>query len=143
MAREVRVDTGPSRYAQIVSVGPHVLPADEPGDVGGRDAGPNPYELLLAALGACTSMTVQLYADRRQWPLRGVHVSLSHAKVHADDCAHCDTEIRMLDQIDMAIVFDGDLSTEQQQKLMEVAERCPVHRTLDSSVRIRSRLDSR
>jgi uncharacterized OsmC-like protein len=140
MPRSVRVNSGPSRYLQIISVGPHVLQADEPNDFGGNDAGPNPYELLLAALGACTSMTVRMYAERKQWPLRGVQVSLSYAKVHAEDCAECETKVGMIDRIELGISFTGDLSEEQQRRLLEIANKCPVHRTLVSRVQIDTRL---
>ena len=140
MPRSVRVSSGPSRYLQIISVGPHVLQADEPNDFGGNDAGPNPYELLLAALGACTSMTVRMYAERKQWPLKEVQVSLSYARIHAEDCAECDTKIGMVDRIEVEVSFTGDLSEDQQRKLFEIANECPVHRTLISRVHIDARL---
>jgi putative redox protein len=117
-----------------------VLQADEPNDFGGNDAGPNPYELLLAALGACTSMTVRMYAERKQWPLKEVQVSLSYARIHAEDCAECDTKIGMVDRIEVEVSFTGDLSEDQQRKLFEIANECPVHRTLISRVHIDARL---
>lgn len=138
MSRTVTVNSEISRYAQNISVGPHILRADEQNDVGGNDAGPNPYELLLAALGACTSVTVRMYADRKQWPLRGVQVSLSYSKVHAEDCAQCDTKDGMVDRIELRISFTGDLSDEQKNRLLEIANKCPVHRTLISKVQIES-----
>ena len=101
----------------------------------------NPYELLLAALGACTSMTVRMYAERKQWPLQGVQVSLSYAKVHAEDCAECETKVGMVDRIEVGISFTGDLSEEQQRKLLEIANKCPVHRTLVSRAQIDTRLE--
>jgi putative redox protein len=128
------------KYAQIVSVGPHTLQADEPTDYGGNDLGPNPYEYLLAALGACTSMTVQMYAERKGWPLRGVQLSLAYARVHAEDCAECETKVGMVDRIDLEIAFSGDLTDEQQRKLLEIANKCPVHRTLVSQAHIATRL---
>jgi putative redox protein len=140
MSRNVFVNSGSRKYAQNISVGPHVLQADEPSEYGGNDVGPNPYELLLAALGACTSMTVQMYAERKQWPLRGVHVSLAHEKIHAEDCAQCETRVGMVDRIEVAISFTGDLSDEQQRKLLEIADKCPVHRTLVSRVEIDTKL---
>ena len=140
MPRTVTVTAGQSRYVQNISVGPHLLKADEPAEVGGNDAGPNPYELLLAALGACTSMTVRMYAERKQWPLQGVHVGLSYAKVHAEDCAECDAEVRLMDRIEMDITFLGDLSEDQKRRLVDIAGKCPVHRTLTSQVQIRTRL---
>ena len=139
MPRNVYVDAGRLRYAQTISVGPHTLQGDEPSDVGGNDAGPNPYELLLAALGTCTSITVRMYAERKQWPLQGVHIGLSYAGVHAEHSAQCETEVRMVSLIEMELSFFGDLSEEQQRRLMEIANKCPVHRTLTSQIQIRSR----
>ena len=138
MPRDVCVDAGRARYVENISVGAHVLQADEPGDAGGNDAGPGPYELLLGALGACASITVRMYAERRQWPLEGVRVRLSYAKAHAEDCVACETEVRMIDRIDMEISFTGPLSEEQRLRLMEIANHCPVHRTLTSQVQIRA-----
>jgi putative redox protein len=138
--RDVCIDAGPLRYVQTITIGPHVLQADEPSKVGGDDAGPNPYELLLAALGSCASITIRMYADRKQWPLLGVRVCLSYARVHAEDCAECDTESGMVDRIEMGISFTGDLSQEQSRRLIEIANKCPVHRTLVSQVQISSRL---
>ena len=140
MPRSVFVHSGSMRYGQNISVGSHVLQADEPSDYGGNDVGPNPYELLLAALGACTSMTVQMYAERKQWPLHGVQVSLSYEKIHAEDCAECETKVGMVDRIEVGISFTGDLSAEQQRRLLEIANKCPVHRTLVSRVQIDTRL---
>lgn len=140
MPRTVMVNSGIVRYAQNISVGPHLLRADEPHNSGGNDIGPNPYELLLSALGACTSMTLRMYAERKQWPLRGVQVRLAHSKIHAEDCAACDTKQGTLDQIDAEISLIGDLSEDQRQRLMEIADRCPVHRTLISEVQIRTTL---
>jgi len=137
--RKVSVAPGRSKYLQDITVGPHKLHADEPSDVGGGDAAPTPYELLLAALGACTSITVQMYAERRRWPLEGVHVELSYAKVHADDCASCDTEVRTIERIEREISLLGDLSEEQRQRLMDIADKCPLHRTLTSQIEIRTR----
>ena len=140
MPRKVSVASGRLKYVQEISVGPHLLNADEPRDVGGDDAGPNPYELLLSALGACTSITVQVYAVRKQWRLEGVHVSLSYAKVHAEDCANCDTEVRTIDRIDVELSFRGNLSEDQRNRLMQIAGKCPIHRTLTSKIAILTRL---
>jgi uncharacterized OsmC-like protein len=117
-------------------VGSHALQADELSDSGGDDVGPDPYELLLAALGACASITVRMYAERKLWPLEGVHIVLTHAKIHAEDCATCDSKSAMIDQIEMGISFVGDLSEDQQRRLLEIASICPVHRTLTSRVQI-------
>ena len=140
MPRIVSVNSGPLQYGQTISIGPHVLHADEPNEFGGNDTGPNPYELLLAALGACTSMTVRMYAERKQWPLLEVQVSLSHARVHAEDCAECDTKVGMVDGIELGISLVGDLSEDQRLRLLEIANKCPVHRTLVSQVQIDAKL---
>jgi len=138
--RSVVVNAGPSGYVQNMSIGPHLLQADEPSDYGGHDSGPNPYELLLAALGACTSITVRMYAARKQWPLHGVQVRLTHSRIHAEDCAECETKKGMIDRIETEISFIGDLSEAQRHRLLEIANKCPVHRTLVSEVQIRTRL---
>jgi len=140
MPRTVMVNSGLVRYAQNISVGPHLLQADEPRDSAGNDVGPNPYELLLSALGACTSMTLCMYAERKRWPLLGVQVRLTHSKIYAEDCVACDTKRGTLDQIDAEISLIGDLSEDQRQRLMEVADRCPVHRTMVSEIQIRTTL---
>jgi uncharacterized OsmC-like protein/alpha-beta hydrolase superfamily lysophospholipase len=131
---------GISRLAQDVRVGRHRLGADEPLEGGGSDLGPNPYDLLLAALGACTSMTLRLYADRKTWPLERVTVRLSHQKIHAADCADCETREGRVDRIEREIEVRGRLDDEQRQRLLEIAEKCPVHRTLHSEIKIASRL---
>ena len=142
MSRSVVVEDGRLRYAQSVLVGPHLLQGDEPVSVGGSDVGPNPYELLLAALGTCTSITVRMYADRKQWPLESVHIELSYARVHADDSTACDKELKLVDGIEMELRFRGELSESQRQRLTEIANKCPVHRTLESPIPIRARLAS-
>jgi len=134
--RVVVQETRKSKFNQVISVGPHRLIADEPVAAGGEDAGPGPYDLLLAGLGACTSMTMRLYADRKSLPLDRVTVSLKHSKIYAKDCAECETRDGMLDQIERDIAMDGALDPEQRKKLMEIADKCPVHRTLTSEIRI-------
>jgi uncharacterized OsmC-like protein/pimeloyl-ACP methyl ester carboxylesterase len=129
-------ETRNSKLQQTVSTGPHHLLADEPVSAGGEDTGPGPYDFLLAGLGACTSMTMRLYADRKSLPLERVTVTLKHQKIHAEDCAECETKEGMLDQIDRVIAMEGALDTEQRKKLMEIADKCPVHRTLTSEIRI-------
>ena len=131
---------GISRQAQEILVGQHRLAADEPTEAGGSDLGPNPSDLLLAALGACTSMTLRLYADHKQWPLEQTTVRLSHEKIHAADCADCETREGKIDQIEREIELVGPLDAQQRQRLLEIAEKCPVHRTLHSEIKIRSRL---
>jgi putative redox protein len=132
-------ETRNSKFQQTVSIGPHRLLADEPVAAGGEDTGPGPYDFLLAGLGACTSMTMRLYADRKSLPLQRVTVTLQHSKIHAEDCAECETKAGMLDQIDRTIAMEGTLDAEQRGKLMEIADKCPVHRTLTSEIRIVTR----
>lgn len=129
-------ETRKSKFNQIITVGPHRLVADEPVAAGGEDAGPGPYDFLLAGLGACTSMTMRLYADRKSLPLDRVTVTLKHSKIYAKDCAECEMRDGMLDQIERDIAMDGALDAEQRKKLMEIADKCPVHRTLTSEIRI-------
>ncbi len=129
-------ETRNGKFQQTVSVGPHQLVADEPIAAGGDDSGPGPYDYLLAGLGACTSMTMRMYADRKSLPLDRVTVTLEHRKIHAEDCAECETRTGMLDQIERAITIEGALDAEQRTKLMEIADKCPVHRTLKSEIRI-------
>ena len=135
MVRETRN----SKFQQSVSVGPHRLLADEPVAAGGEDTGPGPYDFVLAGLGACTSMTMRLYADRKSLPLERVTVTLKHSKIHAQDCAECETKAGMLDQIERVIAMEGALDAEQRRKLMEIADKCPVHRTLTSEIHIVTR----
>jgi uncharacterized OsmC-like protein/alpha-beta hydrolase superfamily lysophospholipase len=138
--REVVVhETRNGTFQQGVSIGPHRLLADEPVAAGGQDTGPAPYDLLLAGLGACTSMTMRLYADRKSLPLERTTVTLRHSKIYAQDCAECETRTGMLDQIERIISMDGALDAEQRKKLMEIADKCPVHRTLTSEIRIVTR----
>ena len=129
-------ETRNGKFQQTVSVGPHRMLADEPIAAGGEDTGPGPYDLVLAGLGACTSMTMRLYADRKSLPLERVTVTLKHSKIHAEDCADCETKAGMLDQIERVIAMEGALDAEARKKLMEIADKCPVHRTLTSEVHI-------
>jgi uncharacterized OsmC-like protein/alpha/beta superfamily hydrolase len=131
-------ETRRGKFQQEVIVGAHRLLADEPVAVGGMDSGPGPYDLLLAGLGACTSMTLRLYAERKELPLKQTTVRLHHNKVHAADCAECETKEGMIDRIERAITLDGDLDAEQRARLMEIADKCPVHRTLESEIDIRT-----
>jgi uncharacterized OsmC-like protein/pimeloyl-ACP methyl ester carboxylesterase len=129
-------ETRNSKFQNAVIVGPHHLLADEPTAVGGEDTGPGPYDYVLAGLGACTSMTMRMYAERKSLPLERVTVTLSHNKIHAEDCAECETKVGMLDQFDRVIAMEGPLDAEQRKKLMEIADKCPVHRTLTSEIHI-------
>jgi len=138
--RGVVVSGAANGFAQQIAVGPHRSTSDEPVSAGGTDTGPNPYDLLLAALGSCTSMTLAVYARRKEWPLESVTVALRHSRVHADDCESCETKAGLLDRIDREIQLHGPLSDEQRARLLEIAEKCPVHRTLTSKIDIRTRL---
>ena len=138
--RVVTVHGDAAGFAQQISVGRHHLAGDEPTAAGGTDSGPNPYDLLLAALGSCTSMTVALYARRKGWPLQSVTVRLRHSRIHAADCASCETKEGLLDHIDRDLELSGDLSAEQRTRLLDIAGKCPVHRTLTSEIDIQTRL---
>ena len=133
----VRTATG---FRTEVEVGGHHLVVDEPVPVGGTDAGPSPYEMLLAALGACTAMTLRIYADKRKWPLERARVSLQHRKVHAQDCADCDHEGGEDGRGGAGGDLEGALTEEQRAKLVEIAERCPVHQTLRSKIQVNTRV---
>jgi putative redox protein len=126
-------------FLQEVNSGRHHLQADEPVEAGGHDAAPGPYDYLLIALGVCTSMTVGLYARRRQFPLQNITVLLWHARIHAEDCEACETKQGLLDRIDVRVELTGPLTPDQHAKLLEIAGKCPVHRTLKSEIDIRLR----
>jgi putative redox protein len=138
--RRVTVRGAADAFVQEIVAGRHQLRSDEPEADGGTDAGPTPYDLLLAALGSCTSMTVGMYARRKQWPLTRVTVRLGHSRVHARDCAVCDREDAMLTVIDRDVEFEGPLSDAQRERLLAIANRCPVHLTLASRIDIRTTL---
>ena len=123
-----------------VTANAHALVADEPVSVGGTDAGPTPYDYLLVALGSCTAMTLRMYADRKGWPLESVTARLSHQKVHVGDCAECETKDGRIDRIGLDIELEGPLDEPQRRRLLEIAERCPVHRTLESEVMMETSL---
>lgn len=131
-------DKGP--FAETVRIGPHVLPADEPMPNGGNDSGPDPYGYLLAALGTCTAMTLRSYARLKKWPLQKVRVQLTHDKIYARDCADCETKDGKVDKIDRVIALEGPLDDEQRKRLLEIADRCPVHKTLTSEIKIATTL---
>ncbi|MDX1778816.1 MAG: OsmC family protein [Thermodesulfobacteriota bacterium] len=127
-------------YQQEVKTDQHTIIADEAKDVGGDGRGPDPYDLLLSALGSCTSMTIMMYARRKEWPLEGVQVKLNHEKIHATDCDECITEEGKLDQITKTIYLKGDLTQEQRERILEIADRCPVNRTLTTECRVVGKL---
>src|SRR6185295_646523 len=127
-------------FEQNIVMGRHQLKSDEPVEAGGTDTGPTPYDLLLAALGSCTSMTLRIYANHKKLPLEGIRVRLRHGKIYAADCANCETKEGKLDHIEREIEVLGELTEEQRLRLLEIADRCPVHRTLTSEIEIVSRL---
>jgi putative redox protein len=129
-----------SGFAQTVEVGDHRLTADEPLAAGGTDTGPTPYDLLAAALGSCTSMTISYYARRNQWPLESVTVRVGHSRIHAADCKQCHTKEGRVERLELAIELTGPLSAEQRQELLRIAGRCPVHKTLKSEIDIQTSL---
>lgn len=126
-------------FAQEIEVGSHHLIADEPLEFGGTNTGASPYDLLLAALGSCTSMTISLFARQKHWPLQNVEVSLWHSKIHAADCAECETRAGRIDRIEREIRLTGALTGEQRSKLIQIADSCPVHRTLTSEINIKTK----
>jgi putative redox protein len=137
---KVIVTGASAEFVQNVTAGRHHFRADEPSDMGGRDEGPDPYGLLLAALGVCTSMTLGWYARQKKLPLERVTVRLKHSRIHASDCANCETKNGRLDEIQREIELEGPLDDEQRARLLEMADKCPVHRTLTSEIVIRTQL---
>jgi putative redox protein len=134
---------GAGNFEQEITAGKHRLVADEPLSAGGGDAGPDPYDYLLASLGVCTSMTIGFYSRRNKLPLENITVSLRHSRIYAKDCEECETKEGMLDRIEMEIEMTGPLTAEQREKLMEIAAICPIHRTLTSEINIRTRAASK
>ena len=138
--RSVSVEGPATGFRTEVEVGGHRLVVDEPTAVGGSDEGPTPYEMVLAGLGACTAMTLRIYADRKKWPLERARISLRHRKVHAQDCIDCDQKATRMDVVDRIITLEGALTAEQRAKLLEIANRCPVHQTLQSKIQVNTTL---
>ncbi|MDX1711241.1 MAG: bifunctional alpha/beta hydrolase/OsmC family protein [Rhodovibrionaceae bacterium] len=137
----VVMETREGRFTQAISAGGHALRADEPESIGGLGSGPAPYDFLLAGLGACTSMTLRLYAERKEWPLERATVELEHDRIHAEDCEDCETKDGKVDRIRRKIALEGNLDDEQRQRLLEIADKCPVHRTLTSEIKIETQAD--
>ncbi len=134
-------EAGPGQFAEVVRAGRHVLSADEPFAAGGTDTGPGPYEYLVAALGTCTTMTLRMYVKRKNWPVGRITVKVAHDRIHAEDCGDCETKDTRLDRMTRTIRFEGDLDDDQRRKLLEIADKCPVHRTLTSEIRIVTALE--
>ncbi|MFZ1752586.1 MAG: alpha/beta fold hydrolase [Caldilineaceae bacterium] len=137
---QVVVRTDRAHYQTAILANGHSLTADEPVSVGGTDTGPTPYDLLLAGLGACTSITLRMYADRKNWPVESIVVYLDHSKIHAEDCEECESTGGRIDRIEREVELIGDLGEEQRQRMLEIADRCPVHRTLHSEISVKTRL---
>jgi len=137
---ELVVEGNTTGFLQDIRTRDHVFASDEPLDKGGTNAAPTPYDLLLASLGACTSMTLKMYAGRKEWPLESVRVTLRHHRIHAKDCEDCEEESGMIDVIEKELELEGELDDEQRARLLEISARCPVHRTLLNEIRIRSEL---
>ena len=138
---EVEVsETRTGKYTNLARTAAHSWIADEPKSVGGDDRGPGPYDLLLAGLGACTSMTLRMYANRKKWPLEKVTVRLKHGRIHADDCADCETTDGLVDEIMRTLEVEGPLDEEQRARLLEIADKCPVHKTLENEIKVRTTL---
>ena len=133
-------ENGVGPFGQDITAGPHLFHADEPPGVGGKNTGPTPYQLLSAALGACTTMTMRLYANRKKWNLDRASVMVRHDKIHATDCEDCEAREGKIDVFERAITLEGDLDDEQKQRILEIADKCPVHRTLHGEVQVRTRL---
>jgi putative redox protein len=132
-------ESGVGVFTQEITVGEHTLVGDEPASVGGDNLGPNPYDFLLAALGSCTSMTLRMYARHKKLPLERVTVKLKHGRVHAKDCEDCDSDRGFVDVIEREIRIEGEELTDgQKSRMLEIADRCPVHRTLHSEVKVRT-----
>jgi putative redox protein len=142
-AREHEVtvtDAADGPYAKDIVIGSHRLRADEPKSAGGADTGPTPHELLLAALGGCTAITLRMYAERKKWPLQRLTVRVRHERINAEDCKTCETKEGKIDRIERLIAMEGPLDDAQRARLLEIADKCPVHRTLTSKVAVDTKL---
>lgn len=140
--KQVVTRTGEA-YTTEITTNRHSLIADEPEHLGGNDMGPDPYDLLAASLGACTGITIRMYANRKGWPLREVRVHLQHKKVHVEDCSHCESGQSKIDRIERVIELEGPLNDAQKKRLIDIANKCPVHKTLSTSTEIVTSLQHR
>lgn len=132
----VAATIGPRGFRTEITARNHTILADEPHDVGGSDSGPTPYEYLLAALGGCMAITLRMYADRKRWPLEGVHIRLRSARAHEADCEACETEDVGIHRVERSVELEGPLSDEQRKRLLQIADRCPVKQTLERTLRV-------
>lgn len=140
MPQTLTASIGTARYPTTIAAAGHALTADEPASAGGSDAGPDPYALLLSALASCTLITLRMYADRKKWPMDAAEVTLSHDRIHAKDCEDCESTTGMITVINRRLKLTGALDDTQRQRLLEIAGKCPVHKTLEAEIRIRSEL---
>ena len=137
---KVTVSSEPTPYTISITTGVHGWTSDEPKDLGGQDEGPTPYELLLSSIGACTAITVQMYANRKKWPLEGITVELDHKRIKAEDCPECKTEKGQVSEINLQVSLSGDLTDKQKKRILEIAGKCPVKKTVQGEVIFRSSL---
>ncbi len=133
-------ESGRGKFAFEIEIGPNTIMADEPESLGGADLGPRPHELVLAGLGACTAMTLRMYADRKGIPLKGIGVHLSRRKIKAADCPDCTTTEGEVEEMVREITLEGDFDAATRQRLLEIANKCPVHKTLTGEIKIRTTL---
>ena len=136
----VRARTPIDSFRTEIAAAGHALIADEPAGVGGSDEGPSPYDLLSAALASCTTMTLKMYASRKDWPVRSITADVSHGRIHAKDCEDCSTTEGRIDVFHRRISIDGDIDDDQRQRMLEIADKCPVHRTLHNEIKVRTEL---
>lgn len=134
----VHIHLGERHYKTTLTAGRHELLADEPESAGGKDMGPDPYDYLLMSLGSCTAITLQMYADRKKWPVEDIYVELRHFKDHADDCEDCDEKSAKIDKIEKELIIKGDLDENQLDKLLEISEKCPVNKTLKGTIEMKT-----
>jgi putative redox protein len=134
----VHIHIGKQNYKTSLTAGDHELTADEPESVGGQDLGPDPYDYLLMSLGSCTAITLRMYIERKQWEIENVYVELRHYKDHAEDCEDCDEKAAKIDIVEEEVIIDGDVTDEQLDKLLSIAHKCPVYRTLKGAIQTKT-----
>lgn len=139
----IHIHLGEKNYETIMTAGRHELTADEPESMNGEDHGPDPYDYLLMSLGSCTAITLRMYAERKKWPIEDIFVELRHHKDHAEDCVDCDDKSAKIDKIDKEILVKGDLDQDQLDKLLEISHKCPVNRTLQGTIEMKSTIEKK